>query len=277
MTIELTGKPIVISGGSSGIGLETALQCAKAGMPVVIGARRVDQLREVVEKIEQAGGRAACAPCDVADAQSCRALVELALEKFGSVYAVFANAGYGVEKAVHEMPDEEIRAMFEVNFFGTLNLIRPALGPMIKARQGHVLMCSSCLAKFSIPYFSVYSATKAAQNHLARAMNLELEPMGIRVSSVHPVGTRTEFFDTAKKLSGSSRLIKHTSESFMQSPERVARAIVRCLQRPRPEVWTSWLVRAGMAISMMTPKLADASVRGMVRQRLANTENGRDG
>lgn len=273
MRIDLKGRPICITGASSGIGLATAIECARAGMPVVLAARRVDRLGEAAERVRAEGGRALALACDVADADACRRMVEACVGEFGSVYAVFANAGYGVEKPIHVMSDEEMRSMFEVNFFGTMNAVRPALPHMLGAGEGHVLICSSCLAKFALPYFGAYSATKAAQNHISRAMRLELEPHGVHVSSVHPIGTRTEFHETVEKMSGGAPLMRHTPDVFVQPAERVARAVVGCLRRPRAEVWTSLFVRLGMAVSMASPALADMSVRGMVRRRMR--DNGR--
>src|SRR5690606_24983985 len=107
-------------------------------------------------------------------------------------------------------------------------------------------------------------------NHVSRAMRLELEPHGVHVSSIHPVGTKTDFFDTAKTHSNTSHLIEHSSERFMQTPERVARAILKCLRKPRPEVWTSIPVHWGMSLSTAIPRVADASVRWMVKRRLEN-------
>lgn len=267
MAIELKGRPIAITGAGTGIGRATALACAAAGMPVTLSGRREGPLREAAEAVQRAGGRAAVVVGDVTRREDCERLIEETLRAFGSVYAVFANAGYGQEAPIHEMSDDDIRAMFETNFFGTLNTVRPALPHMIRRGEGHVLVCSSCVAKFSLPFFSVYSATKAAQNHISRAMNLELRRHGVAVSSVHPVGTRTEFFETARQLSNQSELIKHTPDAFFQSPDRVARAIVRCLRRPRPEIWTSLPVRVGMALGMMTPRLSDLALRRMVAQR----------
>ncbi|HBS29652.1 MAG TPA: short-chain dehydrogenase [Phycisphaerales bacterium] len=272
MAIDLTNKPIAITGAGSGIGRATALACAGAGMPVALSGRREEPLRAVAAEIERAGGRAVVVPGDVTSPTDCARLIERCVERFGSVYSVFANAGYGQEAPAHEMTDDDIRAMFETNFFGTLNTIRPAVPHMLRARAGHILVCSSCVAKFALPFFSVYSATKAAQNHLSRGMNLELRPHGVSVSSVHPVGTRTEFFDTAMRRSASGRLIKHTPDAFFQSPERVARAIVRCLRRPRPEVWTSLSVRLGMSLGMLLPGLSDRALRRMVDQRLREGE-----
>lgn len=272
MPIDLTGKPIAITGASAGIGKAAALLCARAGMPVAVMARREEPLRELVERIEREGGRAAHVVGDVTDPGANERLIETCIERFGSVYSVFANAGYGQEARQHEMPDEEIRAMFETNFFGTLNTIRPAVRRMLERGAGHVLICSSCVARFPLPYFAVYSATKAAQHHIGRAMRLELEPRGVHVSTVHPIGTKTEFFDVAASRSWNKdeTITEHAPSFMMQSPEKVARAVLRCLRRPRPEVWTSAAVRYGMSIGSAFPRLADMGVRRMVRQR----ENG---
>jgi short-subunit dehydrogenase len=270
MAIDLRNKPIAITGASSGIGAATALACAAAGMPVAIGARRADKLDSVVKRIRANGGRAIAIPMDVADPAQCRTLIDATVSEFGSLYAVYANAGYGVEKPVHEMTDDEVRIMFEINFFGTLNTIRPAIEHMRRAAaptgrglRGHVLICSSCLGKMFLPYFSVYSATKAAQNHIGRAMNLELRPERIAVSTVHPISTRTEFFETVEKLSGNGHMIEHSPEMFTQSADFVARCTTACLRSPRPEVWTGFaghFVRFGMSVNTLIPRLADLSL-----------------
>lgn len=274
--INLTGKPICITGASAGIGRATAILCARAGMPVLVAARREERLKKLVEEIRAEGGCAEWIVADVADPESNERMIERAIDAFGSLYAVFANAGYGVEQAMHEMTDEELRQIFEVNFFGSMHTIRPALPHLLERGEGHVLLCSSCMAKFSLPYYGAYSATKASQNHIGRAMCLELAPHGVHVSTVHPVGTKTEFFDVTKQRSGVARLVEHSSERFMQTPERVAKAVVKCLRKPRPEVWTSRMVLYGMAVSMAMPRIADASVRWMVKRRLANGEAARD-
>jgi short-subunit dehydrogenase len=268
--IDLSGKPIAITGASSGIGAATAIECARAGMPVVLGARRVDKLEAVANIITAAGGRAATVAMDVTKPDDCRRLIDETVARFGSVYAVFANAGYGLEAPIAEMTDEAMRQIFETNFYGTLNTIAPALPRMLEARSGHILICSSCLAKMTLPYYGAYSATKAAQNHIGRAMNLELRHKGVHVSTVHPIGTRTEFFNTVQKLNGGIKIVEHTPDRFMQPPERVARAIVRCLRRPRPEVWTSRFVRLGMAFCNAFPGVEDRWIRWMLERRRRN-------
>lgn len=262
--INPTGKPILITGASSGIGRATAVRCAEAGMPVAACARREDKLREVCAEIEQRGVAALPIALDVDDAQRCAEAVEAAERELGPLHAVFANAGYGLERPVNETSDEVMRAIFETNFYGSLNIIRPALPGMIQRGAGHVLICSSCIARFPLPYYGAYSATKAAQHHIGRAMNLELRPLGVRVSTVHPVGTKTEFFDIVNQATTNHALVSHTPSMLMQPADRVARAVVRCIRRPRPEVWTSPVTRLGMAISAVFPGLADTAVRGMI-------------
>ena len=118
-----------------------------------------------------------------------------------------------------------------------------------------------------MPYHAAYSATKAAQDHFARAMRIELEGTGVHISSVHPIGTRTELFDKSAERSG-GRHAPRTPERFMQPPERVASAIVRALRRDRPpgEVWTSTAVRLAFALGVACPGLADLGLRKISRK-----------
>jgi len=264
---DLSGKPIAITGASSGIGRATALLCARAGMPVALGARRQEKLDELAEEIERAGGRAIPVATDVDDPDSCRGLIERTVGEFGSVYAVFANAGYGFEAPVHEVSEAQHRAIFETNYWGTVNTCAPALEHMLRARTGHVVICASSIGKVAIPYNGVYCATKAAQTMIGRAMRHELRPHGIHVSTVHPIGTRTEFFEKAEGRSRRWSRSLDASNAFMQPPERVGRAVVRCLRRPRTEVWTSLTVRWLFALMNASPGFADVALDIQARKQ----------
>lgn len=269
MPIDLRDKPIAITGASSGIGAATAVECARAGMPVALGARRIERCQELAAQINAEGGRAIAVELDVTDADACERFVAKTIEAFGSIYSVYANAGYGIESPVDALPDADLRRIFETNFFGTLNTIRPALRNMLQSRAGHVLICSSCLAKMTLPYSSAYSATKAAQAHIGRAMRLELEGSGVEVSTVCPIGTLTEFSAAVRTEHGKPRVVTHIPERFKHTAERVARATVACLRRPRAEVWTSPLTRLGMAICTAIPGVEHFYLRRMVAQRRA--------
>jgi len=270
MSIDLRGRPIAITGASSGIGLATAIACAREGMPVVLAARRLDKLETAVQSIRAAGGKALAVACNVDSQQDCDALIARTVQEFGSLYAIFANAGYGLDSSVLNASDEAVRAIFETNFYGTLRTIRPAIAHLQAARlpgsgspRGHVLICSSCVSKLGIPYLSAYSATKAAQDHIGRALRIELASSSIKVSTVHPIGTSTEFGTSMRAAQGqaSKSIIKRTPAMFMQSPEVVARAVVRCLKRPKGEVWTSLPTRLLAGLLVAFPAATDALLK----------------
>jgi NAD(P)-dependent dehydrogenase (short-subunit alcohol dehydrogenase family) len=216
-------------------------------------------------QVRAIGRRATAIVADVAEPGHERELLDAAQRDLGSVDVVFANAGYGQDRAVLEMDEAELRAMFETNFFSSVSLLREAARRMIDRRQaGHLLMCSSVVAKFAMPRMGAYSASKAAQAMVCRAMRTELEPHGIAVSSVHPVTTRTEFFQESARRSGreaAEQVPAHAPKLFVQPPERVARAVVACLRRPCPEVWTSHLVRLSAALFTAFPGLLDPVLR----------------
>jgi short-subunit dehydrogenase len=263
---NLQGKVAVITGGSSGIGAATARALAAEGMDLVLAARRADRLTTVAQSIRAMGRRVETVEIDVAAPNASNALLDAAERAFGRFDVVFANAGYGMERAHHDTPEADLRHMFEVNFFASTDLITQAARRLIAAdRKGHLLMCSSCLAKFTLPYYGAYAATKAAQGMMCRAMRFELEPHGIEVSSVHPVTTVTEFFEQSAARSGlqstGSKVPDHAPKFFVQPPERVANAIVRCLKRPRSEVWTSLAVRLAAGFITAVPGMFDGACR----------------
>ncbi len=263
--IDLTGKSILISGASSGIGAATAIQCARAGMKVGLMARRSDKLQVIADQI---GNNQCCIIVGSVDSdEDCNRALQECESRFGPIYSVLANAGYGAEQSCHDLGVDDIRAMFETNFYGSLRLVQPAIAGFKDRGLGHAIMVSSCLSKIGLPYYGAYCASKAAQDHFCRAMRLELHKTGVHVSSVHPVGTRTEFFETAAHRTGKDLKLAGSGSRGMQSPERVAKAIVKCLRKPRGEVWTSLPVRIGLAASVAMPGLTDWGLRRVMRKR----------
>lgn len=232
-------------------------------MHVVLNGRRADRLNEVAERVRPFGRSAETIVGDVTDPGLNARLLDTAQQRFGHFDVVFANAGYGFKKAEHELDMAELRRVFEVNFFAAHELIAEAARRLLaEHRRGHLLMCSSAVAKFTLPNFAAYSATKAAQNHFCRAMRMELRRQGIEVASVHPITTRTEFVSRAVEYSGEvapPAAKPGSPEAWLtQSPEKVANAVVRCLRRPRPEVWTSCSIRLATGLMTMFPRLMDA-------------------
>lgn len=279
MSRSLKDKVAIVTGASSGIGLATATLMAKEGMKLVLSARREDRLRAIAREIGSRGGEVELVIGDVADASMHERLLDAAARRFGTFDVVFANAGYGTERGLLELDSDAVRRMFEVNFFSSIDLVRLAARRLIDAnRRGHLLLCSSALAKFTLPYFGVYAATKAAQAMVARSFRFELEPHGIEVSSVHPITTLTEFFDQAQTQAtrghaSGARVPQHAPKLFVQPPERVARAIIRCLKRPTSEVWTSHTVRLSSGLLTAFPWILDVVLRREARRTRASAKS----
>ena len=268
-------RPVaIITGASAGIGAATAVELARTGHDLVLVARRRERLAEVAARASDAAKRLVrteIVTADVSHAGSATRILDEAERAFGRFDVVYANAGYGLERPMHRMTSDELRAMFETNFFSSTELCNEAARRLIAAgRGGHLLMCSSCVAKFTLPSFGAYSASKAAQAHVARAMAYELRPYGIMVSSVHPVTTATEFFEVVREAleDGEKQqyAIHDLNKFFVQRPEKVARAIARTIGTSRTEIWTSLPTRVAAGVITAFPWLLDIAVRATRRR-----------
>jgi uncharacterized protein len=291
MQRDLTDKLIIITGASSGIGAATGLACARAGMDVVLAARRVDKLDAVADQVRGLGRRALAVACDVTRDADVVGLFEQTWETFGRVDAVFANAGYGLFGSVMETDLQAHRDIFETNYYGTLRTLREAVPYLLKTDSGnagsgnpgsgnpgvgnpgvglkHILICSSVASEIGVPKFGAYCATKAAQDSVAGACRAELADEGVTVTSVHPVGTATEFGEQARAYSPDQRAAErgsNTPKALTQTAEHVADRIVRCLSRPRPEVWPSPMARLAVAAATACPRFAAWVMRRHMRK-----------
>jgi short-subunit dehydrogenase len=257
MKRNLTDMVIIITGASAGIGRELAKQLSAAGTCLVLSARRVELLEELNREL---GGRHLVVGADVSLPDDCRKLIDAAHSKFGRIDTLACNAGYGLVRRAHETSSDESREIFATNFFGTLDCIGAAVPLMLQqeARQGmrgQIVIVSSGAARRGLPYFGVYSATKAAQLSIAEALRVELKPEKIAVTSVHPIGTETDFFTTAAEVSG--RRIPRRTGAKRQSAEHVAATIIKAIERPKAEVWPFAPARWALAINALFPTIGD--------------------
>lgn len=262
----LRDRVIIITGASSGIGAATAVACAAEGMHVVLNARREDRLRQVAAACQQAGGKADLFVADVCDRDLMFAMIERTASRLGRLDAVFANAGYGLSAPVDRTTLHQARAIFEANFFGTLHVIHAAVPVMRRHGGGHILICSSAASEIAPPLHGLYSATKAAQDSIGCAMRAELAGENIHVTTVHPVGTHTEFWEAMAHASEPTyRTGNNTPRALRQSADQVARRIVQALRRPRAEVWPKPSVRLGLAVTTAWPRLSAYAMRRMMK------------
>ena len=189
--MTLTGKTAVVTGASSGIGEATACLLAQKGYNVTLAARREDRLRDLAAEL---GEGAIAVPTDVTDPAACEALVSRAVERFGSVDLLVANAGLGLYGSIPDGNPEDWRRMFEVNVLGVLYATRAAVRHMLDRGSGDIVIVSS-LAGRRVPTAdgTVYAATKHALTAVAEGLRMDVSARGVRVINVEPGLVRTEF------------------------------------------------------------------------------------
>jgi NADP-dependent 3-hydroxy acid dehydrogenase YdfG len=245
---------VAITGASAGIGWESALAFAREGAAIAASARREAQLQSLAEAIRALGGEALVMTTDVAEEDQVRRFVDATLDRFGRLDVMVNNAGYGVRGRVEETPVGACRRLMEVNYLGTLYGCQAAVPHMRRRGQGVIINVSSIVGHRSLPGGGPYAATKAAQISLTESMRVELRGTGVSVCSVHPIGTETEFGQVAD---ASSEGRTGGAVGPQQSALDVARAIVRCAKRPRPEVYPYRLSRALVWLNALAPSLVD--------------------
>jgi short-subunit dehydrogenase len=200
---------------------------------------------------------------DVANEADVQGLVATATRQFGRLDIMICNAGFGYYGTIEDTPPDVMQRMMDVNYMGTYYGARSAL-PIFRAQNsGHLIFISSIVGRRGIAFMGGYSATKAAQAGLAESLRTEFAGTPIHVSCVYPISTRTEFHDAMTRDYG------HVVSGLgpKQSVDDVARAIVRCLERPRPEVYPHTMSRALTLMNHVAPAFTDRFVRKFGRTR----------
>jgi NADP-dependent 3-hydroxy acid dehydrogenase YdfG len=205
----------LITGASSGIGAATARLAVQNGYRLVLGARSEDRLRELADEL---GGdeRAVAQRCDVTEWDDQQALVRTALEHFGRLDVVFANAGFGAPRGFTTSDVEHWRAMVLTNVYGVALTIRATM-PALKETRGHLLLTGSVAGRRAIQG-SLYSATKWAVTAMGEAARQELVEAGVRVTLIEPGMVDTPFFD------------RRPTDAL--EPDDVARAVMYAVSQP---------------------------------------------
>jgi short-subunit dehydrogenase len=262
MSRNLENMVVVITGASSGIGRALAEYLSARKARLTLAARRLDRLQALNAQL---GGQHQVIQADVSNQDDCRNLVVSAAAHHGRIDTLVCNAGYGLAKAVSDTTAIDLRRIFETNLFGTTDTIRAAVPIMQRQNEqdgwrGQIMIVSSAVARRGLPFFGAYSATKAAQLSIAEALRVELRASRIAVTSVHPVGTETEFFDLAGKM-GNSSVPPPGKGEVQQSADTVARKMAAAIARPRPELWPMAPARIGISLATLMPGVVDWTLR----------------
>jgi NAD(P)-dependent dehydrogenase (short-subunit alcohol dehydrogenase family) len=245
---------IVVTGASSGIGLVTAKMAARRGAGVVLAARNERDLARAVDAIRASGGRAVYVVCDVSDRDQVERVAERALAEFGRIDTWVNNAAVSMYGRLQDVPLEDMRRQFDVNFWGTVHGSLAAV-PRLKRQGGALINVASALADRAIPLQGIYCAAKHAMKAFTDSLRMELEEEGapISVTLLKPGSIDTPFFQKARVY------IEHEPQPVppVYAPEVCARAILECAERPVRDLLVSGMAKVISLAGTVAPRLTD--------------------
>ena len=277
------GRVAIVTGASSGIGAATAHALAAAGAQVVLAARRTDRLEQLARELSGAfGAKAEVLATDMSRREDIARLVEHTLQRHRRIDILVNNAGVGLQGDVADLPERELRYLFDVNLFGPQLAMQAVLPQMRRQGEGAIANISSILAKVTLPSLGMvgssagYSGSKAALHAFSLAARMELASAGIRVITVLPGVTRSEFNEQFLVGEGGAHSPARTSARPSGSlmgitpPERVAQAVLRGIDKNQREVYVTWKDRLFVWGAQAAPGLFEWSMIRLRARRLAH-------
>jgi short-subunit dehydrogenase len=226
---SLSNKVVIVTGASEGIGAHVAAELQKRGALLALIARNREKLSAIARPLDL--GIAG----DLTDAGVRAELIEKTMERWGRIDVLINNAGRGSYYSACETPMDEARAVFELNFFAALDLVRLA-APHIRKTRGTIVNVSSIAGQISLPWLPVYSASKFALAAITSAQRTELARDGVNVMGVFPGYVDTDFQAHAEGPRPPARVVQ--SRRFAVSAQQCAEAIVEGIERRRSSVVT---------------------------------------
>lgn len=226
-------KVVIITGASSGIGAASAKLLARKGAKVVLGARREDELKRVVQEIRSEGGEAAYARLDVTKQSDNDGIVSMAKDAFGRIDVMFLNAGLMPNSPLSALRTVDWHRMVDVNIKGVLNGVAAVLPTFMEQRSGHVIATSSVAGLKAYPGGAVYGGTKWFVRDFMEVLRMEsaMEGTNIRTATIYPAAINTELLDSISHKA-SAEAMQGIYKQYGISPDRVADVVAFAVDLP---------------------------------------------
>jgi short-subunit dehydrogenase len=261
-----TGKVVVVTGASQGIGKALCLELAPQGPRLVLAARDASALETVATQCRARGAETLVAPADVGDEAACRALVEKAVERFGGVDVLVNNAGMGMLARFDDVTDLSLyERLMRVNYLGSVYPTFYAL-PHLKRSRGQIVAVSSLAGLTGVPMRTAYAATKHAQVGFFDSLRIELRDTGVSVSVIAPYFVQSEIRKRSPGPDGRTVEGSPVKEGEIMSAEECARLVVRAMEKRQRMLVMSLKGKVGRWAKVVAPGLVDRVAAAAVRK-----------
>jgi short-subunit dehydrogenase len=261
--LDVSGKVVVVTGASMGIGEAIAQSFADQGARVVLLSREATRAEAARGRIGHTD-RTLALSCDVRNREEIDRVVGLTLHHFQRIDVWVNNAGRGIMDAAADVDMNACREAFDSNFFGTVACMQAAIAVMKQQGSGTVINISSVAGHIPLPFHAVYSATKFAMNAFGKAARVELKDSGIHVMTVCPGYVGTDFGAHAFK-GRQAKTVRPASVRGI-SPQRVARAVLRGYLKQKREVVVPWTMHPAIKIYQLFPAWVERAMAKMSRR-----------
>jgi short-subunit dehydrogenase len=261
---DLSGKVVVITGASMGIGEAMAKLFADCGASVVLLSRDLGRAEAARARVGHAERTLALA-CDVRRREEIEQAVNFTMRQFKRIDVWINNAGHGIMDSIEKVNMPACRETFDTNLFGTLDAMQVVIPIMKQQSSGTIINVSSVAGHLPVPFMGIYSATKFAMNAVGKAARVELKPFGINVLTVCPGYVRTEFGANAVRGEELKQVRPQSVRGI--SVERVAKAVLHGYLRRKREIVVPWTMHPVIKIYQLFPGMVEMAMTRMSRQR----------
>jgi uncharacterized protein len=264
---KFEGKVVLITGASSGIGRQAAIDFAEnAAQTIIIVSRSKSKLEELEKELKRNfSSEIVVYQCDVSIKAEVEKMGKEVLEKFGHINILVNNAGFGTYNKVQHQSIEEIESVIFTNYLGMVYCTKLFLNSMLSERSGHIVNVASVAASFGVPGLAAYCASKYAMFGFSESLYHELHRTGVGITLVSPVGVKTNFFSNESFSSG-GHIPNFTR--FMLEPKIVSKAILDAANSPRLEIIVPFYMRVGVWIKHTIPYIINPIVGSLFRREL---------
>ena len=252
---------VIVTGASSGIGRQLAIQLSNQGASLALAARDTNRLEEIAAQCHHRDCKALVVPTDITQQSACQHLVNRTVDEFGRIDTLINNAGIAMRASFDQVEDlDKFDEIMRVNYFGSMYCTYYAL-PYLKRTRGRIVGVSSLAGKTGIPLISLYAASKHAMTGFFDSLRIELADHGVSVTMIYPAFVDTEIAQRAIGPDGKPLGVSATPRRKVMTAEMCARMIIKAAARRRRRLLMTAQGKIGLWLKVIAPSVVDRMAR----------------